>query len=883
VSTPDPDLLPPRWQAAWCWGAPAATVAAVALIVWGCFFNPKVRFLTPGPGQWIVYPLPPELGACTGVELMGTFQRDFVLDEKPAAARVSWRCLTRGELIVNSRIVQRSADSSANWKTTSHVDIAPFLRQGTNEILVTVANQLGPPALSLALEAGKIFFASDESWDVSVSGSNWRRAQSASTTPLAENGNELSPLETTSGAWRRCWPWLVFFVAISICGMMLWQYYIGRIRSASGPIAFPKIVLILLAAVWALLFLHNFPSLPVASGFDASSHLEYVSYIQEHGRLPKAAEGWEMFQPPLYYLMAAGLLQVGHCAAFQPSGMMLLRFLSLLIGAADLALIFAGLRMIFPNDWKKPLTGLVLAAFLPAQVCLLHYTTNETLSALFVTASLVVGLHLVRAGQPWGGWYCLLGIVLGLALLSKASAVLAVPVIFGALVVKLAARREQSARIWLEVVAAPFLICVIVGGWPYLRLWREYGNPFVGNWNAEVGDLWWQYKGFHTPHYYFSFGNALIHPFFSGVHGFWDGFYTTLWGDGLWGGKVDFWSRPPWNYDFMTVGFILALIPTTLVLTGLARALGGCFRAARLPWVLLLGAGWFFAFAILGMSFKVASYAQTKAFYGLPVLLPFCALGAMGFEFWAGRGRWLRCVTGVALGIWLVNLYASFWIRPEAVRTRLSSAIAASVFLKADPAESLLDILKRYPNDSQTIIWLAAAEAKTHPEQAVNRLEHALKIDPANAQLETELSWDLGLCGKVDEGLAHARHAVELAPENLTASQTWCALALRNKNYAEVVTAGRAVLSLNPTDLQTHFNLGFALMNLGQGAEAIRHFSAIVNFKPAWAEAWFCRGLCLLAQPGKRADALQDMKEAIRLEPANRAWQADLQKALGNQ
>src|SRR5271170_5706572 len=128
----------------------------------------------------------------------------------------------------------------------------------------------------------------------------------------------------------------------------------------------------------------------------------------------------------------------------------------------------------------------------------------------------------------------------------------------------------------------------------------------------------------------------------------------------------------------MTVGFVLALIPTALVLTGLIRALAGCFRAATLPWLLLLGVLWIFAFAILDMSLRVPSYAQTKAFYGLPVLLPFSALGALGFEFWAGRGKVARYVLGVACGVWLVNVYASFWIKPHIVQNELASAISAS-------------------------------------------------------------------------------------------------------------------------------------------------------------------------------------------------------------
>jgi len=364
------------------------------------------------------------------------------------------------------------------------------------------------------------------------------------------------------------------------------------------------------------------------------------------------------------------------------------------------------------------------------------------------------------------------------------------------------------------------------------------------------------------------------------LHSFWDGFHTTLWGDGLLGGKIDVWGRPPWNYDLMAVGFVLALVPAALVLTGLVRALARCSRAANLIWLLLIGCGWLFAFAILGMSLKAPSYAHTKAFFGLPVLLPFSALGALGFEFWAGRGKVARYVIGVALGIWLVNLYASFWIRPNTVQSELSSAIATSVFAKGDSTEAFLNVLQHHPGNRQATIWLASLESQKHPEQAVKRLEQALKHDPTDAPIESYLSRNLALCGRLDEAVVHAKHAVELAPEDEVVAQNWCVLALRHKSYEETVAAGRHALSLNPADLRAHYQLGFALMNLKQIPEAISHFSAIVNVIPTWADAQFSLGLCLLDQEGKRDEGLGHLREAVRLNPRNTAWQAVLQNAL---
>jgi Flp pilus assembly protein TadD len=796
-----PSLQP--WRQTCRWATVAVIFVAVLFVAWTCVRDPDVHFLTPGPGEWIVYPVPPDLLTFQDTELTGTFRGVFFLPEKPATALLSWRCLTNGQVLVNGAAVSASDSTSQNWKTVSQTDISRWLHSGTNEISVVVINRAGPPALSLELQTGDSTLASDESWQVSVSDSDWRSALPASAIPPPGKGNLLSEYETTGDAFGRCWPRLFVFVAISSAAVMIWHFYL---RGKS-----PLLFVLPLAAAWVLLFAHNFPLLPAACGFDGAQHLQYVGYVQEHHRLPAARQGWEMFQPPLYYLVSAKILDVLNSQTFDPAGMLALRWFGLAIGIATLALVFFGLRLVFPGDWKKPLAGLIFAAFLPAQVCLLNYVTNETLSALFVTAALCVTLHLLRTREPHWGWLVALGVALGLALSSKSSPVLALPVIGGILAIQLALRRERRAQVWLLHLALPLAACLLVGGWHYFKLWQAYGNPLIGNWDPKVADPWWQAKGYHTVSDYFSFGHALTHPFFSGLHSFWDGIYSTLWGDGLLGGRINLWGRAPWNYDLMTAGFVLALVPSALVLTGLVRAVANWFRAPDLPWLLLLTLGSLFNLGILVMSLKIPSYAQLKAFYGLPALLPLCALAALGFEFWADRGKLARGVLAVAIGVWLLNVYASFWIRPGTVLADLSCAIAANAYEKGDPCQRLAGVLDRHPGDAEVSIWLASVEAQQHPDLAAKRLQQVLEKDPGNAWAETYLARDLARCGRTDEALSHARHAVELAPEDQVVARTWCSLESHGQTNDEAVVAARHALDLNPTDVPTHLLLENAL------------------------------------------------------------------------
>lgn len=52
-------------------------------------------------------------------------------------------------------------------------------------------------------------------------------------------------------------------------------------------------------------------------GFDGRGHIEYLSYIKENHKLPLPHEGWELYQTPLYYLLAMPAYLAGGLKAVQ--------------------------------------------------------------------------------------------------------------------------------------------------------------------------------------------------------------------------------------------------------------------------------------------------------------------------------------------------------------------------------------------------------------------------------------------------------------------------------------------------------------------------------------------------------------------------------------
>ena len=381
---------------------------------------------------------------------------------------------------------------------------------------------------------------------------------------------------------------------------------------------------LLLAGAWAVLFANNLKVLPNLLGYDVTGHLSYIRYIQVNHALPQASEGWEMFQPPLYYVICAALLQMLSLSVADGAGVMAVRVFGLVIGVAHFVVVWASLRLLFPGDRAKSRWGLVLAACLPPLLYLSQYVTNEALAAALVSASIYLTLRMLRAERASWKLWAGLGLCLGAALLTKSTAVLALPVILAALLGKEVQRLKSKVQsrgtedaglafeagkrsLWkgagrLGVVVA---VCAVVCGWHYARVWANYGSPLIGVWDPRTGFSWWQDEGYRTGAFYLRFGQALLHPWFSALYSFGDGIYSTLWGDGLLGGAADISWSPPWNYDLMSLGYWLALLPAVGVIVGGILGLVKFLRQPSADWFLVIGLGFVIGLAVVHMSMAV--------------------------------------------------------------------------------------------------------------------------------------------------------------------------------------------------------------------------------------------------------------------------------------
>jgi Flp pilus assembly protein TadD len=867
-----------------------------------CARDEAIAFLPARSGaEWIVFPRPAYGALHDATPVTIRFRHCFSLSAPLAQATLTV-CAFRGAAVaINSREASNTPGTHRNWKSPSCAEVAGLLQAGTNVITAWVTNTVGPPALWLRLKSSGFSLGTGERWQVSLDGTEWQSARRARKPFDLQADTPLYGSARMTDWLKRVWPVEAAFAVLSlglVWGMNRW---LGSKRlpggalpsTTSNRLIYSLLVIVLMAR--AALFLNNVPQLPRPMGFDAKAHEQYIQFIQERRALPLADQGWEMFHPPLYYLMSALVLDGCRRSAPDDDAIYYLRAVNGVVGLLHCWVILLCLRLLFWGNLQAQAAGLLVAAFLPAHVLLSQYVTNEPLAGFWVTVAIYFCLRLLRAEKA-GLWLPVgIGVALGAAMLTKYSVLLALPVFPLALSQRLAGGEERTWRDWLRSMGVVVVGCLLVCGWYYERVWARFGKPIVGNWDVQTGQgpngQWWLDPGFGTSTYYFSFGQSLISPFFSGFYSFADGIYSTLWGDGLGSGAAYRFMRPPWNYDLMSAGYWVSLGVSLLVTIGAALVLASILRQPCGEWLLVFGMLSSFSVGLIWITVVLPYYAQSRASYALPALLPFSALAALGWDWLRRRRRAVGSAVWVLLLVWAMTVYTSFWVRRGNPATQLVWGVAFTDEGKLDEAiRRFQEALRLKPDDAEAHKSLGLALGRRGQiEEAMGQYQEALRLKPDDAEAHNNLGNALALKGQTDEAIRELQEALRLNQQGscLESEQAEAhnnlgiAFALKGQT-AEAIRQFQAALRLKPNNIEAHYNLGRALDLAGQTDEAIRQFQATLRLKPDYAEAHNNLGLAL-GRKGQLAEAISQYREALRLKPAHAEAHNNLGIALYQQ
>lgn len=264
----------------------------------------------------------------------------------------------------------------------------------------------------------------------------------------------------------------------------------------------PKVWLALIVALYLLLAALYATQVPAWQAPDEPAHYNYIHELATTGQfpvlrmgdydqqyleqlkaarfapeLPIAGVRYEAHQPPLYYLLS---VPVFHLTGGELTA---LRLFSAALGALLLVLVYAIAATIFPGRLHLALAAAAFVAFLPMHLAIAASVNNDTLAEILLAALLLLSIRYVKtivvdARAPSGGSVVMIGLLLGLALITKVSAYVAVPVVFAALLIAWYESRRNplpAPRLALHalLIAAPALLIALP--W-YARNATVYGH-----------------------------------------------------------------------------------------------------------------------------------------------------------------------------------------------------------------------------------------------------------------------------------------------------------------------------------------------------------------------------------------------------------------------
>jgi 4-amino-4-deoxy-L-arabinose transferase-like glycosyltransferase len=369
--------------------------------------------------------------------------------------------------------------------------------------------------------------------------------------------------------------------------------------------------------------------LPVieASDYDEAYRSRIVSerFPADLSIEPLTYEDW---QPPLYYLLLAPVFRLS-------SGSLLaLRFASLLIGLAVVVVTYCAAAELWPRQEWLPLTAAAFVAFLPQHVAGLATLNNDGLAELVVATILWLLLRGARRPETAAGQWALIGGLLGVGFLIKATVYLLLPVVAFALWHQYHSHRPALRRAAFKVALPALLLGLL---W-WARNLAVYGGLDILGKGAHdrfvVGQL-------RTADWVGQLGTG------PALRQFVVTTFQSFWGQFGWMGVV----MDRWVYAVLAL-FVL-LVAAGLVFAWLHRQWNAAGR--QQAFILLATA---ICTVVLFLGYNL-TFVQPQGRYLFPALIPAAGGVALGLYTWVrqlGKRNWLNWLLPAGLALALIGL-----------------------------------------------------------------------------------------------------------------------------------------------------------------------------------------------------------------------------------
>jgi hypothetical protein len=403
-------------------------------------------------------------------------------------------------------------------------------------------------------------------------------------------------------------------------------------------------------------------------------HEAVANLIIQTGKLPQKDDCWECFQPKLYHLVFAKILQITGLEdnpAYQQN--VAGQTINFFAGLLTLAVVYIFIKGFFDFDEKVKILAFSLIALNPNLIGINSQATNDSLVILFSTLAIFFFFNFLKEEKIIALVSCSFFIILAVS--TKTNAWVTFIAIEITLIIRMIFNQQRTKN---ASIAFGFLFIIIIISSlnplnQYIPNFQKYGKPIVlninrdpfphfsGEYSADASGIWYIGDGFFT----FKFVDLIKHPRLDPGTTVYLPHQTSFWSI-LFGRAhtIHFDNAPPaWSttgetiFPLLRILYILAIVPTMLLLIGFGRdfykIIKGCItrnitiiRNVYFGLFVLIFVG-YLSFQIL-FSLQYRSVTVIKAIFMFPALLSFplffMQTSKRLYQFLAKRYQWLSFV-----------------------------------------------------------------------------------------------------------------------------------------------------------------------------------------------------------------------------------------------
>lgn len=217
--------------------------------------------------------------------------------------------------------------------------------------------------------------------------------------------------------------------ALLVCFSVYWlthAFYKGKL---TGVLATVLCIGIVLRVLYVIATPYD------VRGYDTDGHLEYMHYLVDHSTLPGPGDGWQWYQPPLYYMIGAPLFAFEQRISAFITPITALQIIALL---CSIGVLIVGAWVSFTLFQKRErdasLIMLAIIATFPSLVFFASRINNDVLYHFFGALSLA-SLYAWWRNDSMRLWYFAV-FAAAFSMLSKMNALLLLPLLYLCLLCK---------------------------------------------------------------------------------------------------------------------------------------------------------------------------------------------------------------------------------------------------------------------------------------------------------------------------------------------------------------------------------------------------------------------------------------------------------------